>query len=254
MQSIIDTILLTIQQHAEWAWVIVFVIAFLESMAIIGLFIPGWVLLVGVGTMIGADILEFPPIVISAYLGAIIGEYLSYYLGLRYHDRIVHWGILAKHQQLVEQSKKLFKKYGAYGVFFGRFIGPARAIIPLIAGISQMPKKVFIWVNLTSGLLWAPLYLIPGILVGAAVELDQEQSLGLLFILFVIAMIAWAGHRQIKKTVRVYLKKEPRSFSFSMLNSGLIVSVLIVSLVILVRSSYYDFLLQILNTLFQRLM
>ena len=55
MQSLTEAILQTIQQHAEWAWFIVFLIAFLESLAIIGILVPGWVLLVGVGTMIEAE-------------------------------------------------------------------------------------------------------------------------------------------------------------------------------------------------------
>jgi membrane protein DedA with SNARE-associated domain len=253
MQSVTDAILQTIQQHAEWAWAIVFLIAFLESMAIIGLFMPGWVLLVGVGTMIGADILEFSPIVVSAYLGAVIGEYISFHLGYHYHEQITRWPIVAKREHLLQQSKEMFEKYGAYGVFIGRFIGPARAVIPLIAGISQMPKRTFMWVNFTSGILWAPLYLIPGILVGAAVDLDKEDSLGLLFIILVLAAIAWGAVRQVKRTVLTLQEKERRNRYYALLNSGLIIAVFTVCLVITVRSSYYDFFLEILSVINQRL-
>ncbi len=253
MQSLTDTILQTIQQHAEWAWVIVFMIAFLESMAIIGLFIPGWVLLVGVGTMIGAGVLEFPPIVVSAYLGAVIGEYLSYFLGYYYHEKIARWPIVAKRQQLLEQSKALFEKYGAYGVFFGRFIGPARAVIPLIAGISEMPKRTFALVNLTSGLFWAPLYIIPGILIGAAVEMDQEQAAGLLFIVFILTILAWALFRQTKLLVQVMQKQKNRNIYFAALNAFLIAAVLLTSLTIAIQSSYYEFFVEILGILNQRI-
>lgn len=253
MQSLTDSILHAIQQNAEWAWFIVFVIAFLESMAIIGLFMPGWVLLVGVGTMIGADVLEFPPIVVSAYAGAVIGEYLSFHLGYHYHQQITQWPIVAKRENLLNQSKALFEKYGAYGVFIGRFIGPARAVIPLIAGISQMPKRTFIWVNLTSGILWAPLYLIPGLLVGAAVDLDKEEALGLLFIVFILAMITWAATNQIKRALLVLQKKQQGSLCFAMLNSVLMIAVLVVCLVITSKSSYFDFFLQIMLVLNQRL-
>ncbi len=253
MQSITDSILQAIQQNAEWAWVIVFVIAFLESMAIIGLFIPGWVLLVGVGTMIGAGVLDFPPIVVSAYLGAVIGEYLSFYLGFHYHQQITQWPIVAKRKHLLKQSQDLFEKYGAYGVFIGRFIGPARAVIPLIAGISQMPKKIFVWVNLTSGLLWAPLYLIPGLFVGAAVELNRQESLEFLFVVFVLLLIGWAVVGQIKRTIQVLLKKSDRNLYFALLNSCLILTVFIVSLIVVLQSSYYDFLLNIMLVVGQRL-
>ncbi|MCF6193114.1 MAG: DedA family protein, partial [Kangiellaceae bacterium] len=168
MQAFAESILATIQQHSEWAWLIVFIIAFAESMAIIGLLIPGWALLLGVGTLIGTDVLEFLPIVISAYFGAVIGEYLSFYVGYHYHDQILKWRFVATHQKLIDRTRDFFEKHGAMGVFIGRFIGPIRAVIPLIAGVAEMPKRTFFWVNLTSGLIWAPLYLIPGILVGVA--------------------------------------------------------------------------------------
>jgi len=178
-----ESLLNLVHQYAEWAWLIVFVIAFAESMAIIGLLIPGWALLLGIGTMIGADLLQFFPIVTSAYLGAVIGEYLSFYVGYHYHEPILKWKYLARHQGLIDQSREFFDKHGAAGVFFGRFIGPIRAVIPLIAGISEMPKRTFFWVNLTSGVIWAPLYLIPGILIGAAYNLNSETSTALIFIL-----------------------------------------------------------------------
>ena len=55
----VESILEFIKQNSELAWLVIFVVAFLESMAIVGLLIPGWVLLVGVGTLIGADALSF---------------------------------------------------------------------------------------------------------------------------------------------------------------------------------------------------
>lgn len=156
---------------------------------------PGWVLLVGIGTMIGADVLEFLPIVISAYLGAVIGEYLSFYVGYHYHEPILKWKFVARHEVLIEHSRTFFKKHGALGVFFGRFIGPVRAVIPLIAGISEMPKRTFFWVNMTSGLIWAPLYLIPGILIGATFKLDSDVSSSLLLIMLVVVSVLWKKER-----------------------------------------------------------
>lgn len=253
MQTLTDTVLQAIQQNAEWAWLIVFVIAFVESLAIFGIFMPGWVLLVGVGTLIGADALEFWPIVISAYFGAVIGEYLSFYVGQRYRDQVMHWRLVKKHQNLLERSKLFFEKYGAAGVFFGRFVGPVRAVIPLIAGILEMPKRTFFWVNLTSGLIWAPLYLIPGILIGAAFELDKETSAMLLFILLMLSAVLWMAVRQTRLCYTIYNGEQKRSLHFGVTNVLLAWSILAVSLFLLIESRYYDFLTEILTILWQRL-
>jgi membrane protein DedA with SNARE-associated domain len=248
-----DFILQSIQSNSEWAWLIVFLIAFIESMAILGLFLPGWILLVGIGVMIGTDVLSFYPVVVSAYLGAVIGEYLSYHIGYHYHDRILEWSWVARQQKLIDRSHDFFEKHGAIGVFFGRFIGPVRAVIPLVAGISEMPKKTFFWVNLTSGLLWAPLYLIPGILIGAAYELDGNVSRDLMFIAVVIAAIVWMAVYQTNK----WRKHKKRDFvskiNILLINCLLAWVLLFTSVFVLVKSPYMDFVTEISMVLWSKL-
>ncbi len=249
MQALAESILATIQYHSEWAWLIVFIIAFAESMAIIGLLIPGWVLLLGIGTLIGTDVLDFFPIMISAYFGAVIGEYLSFYVGYHYHEQILKWKFVTKHQQLIERSRAFFDKHGAAGVFIGRFIGPVRAVIPLVAGISEMPKRTFFWVNLTSGLIWAPLYLIPGILVGAAFNLEKEISSALIIILLVLALVLWMAIKQSRLLHKVMTKQIQRSRNFAMFNAVLAWIVFGVSLMIFTQSQYFPHIQGILQVL-----
>lgn len=253
MQAFTESILQAIQQNSEWAWLIVFFIAFIESLAIFGLFMPGWVLLVGIGTMIGADILEFFPIVISAYFGAVIGEYLSYYAGYHYHETILNWSFVARHERLIDQSKQFFQKHGAAGVFFGRFIGPVRAVIPLVAGISEMPKQTFFWVNLTSGLIWAPLYLIPGILIGAAINLDREVSFSLVFILLVIGLVLWMAINQSKNSIKVIRGKRRANRQLLAVNFVLVWAVLLVLIMILIKSTYWDILKDIFAVVWSKI-
>lgn len=253
MQSLTESILQTIQQNAEWAWLIVFLIAFIESLAIFGLFMPGWVLLVGIGTMIGADILEFLPIVISAYFGAVIGEYLSFHAGYHYHEKILSWSFVARHQRLIEQSKIFFQKHGAAGVFFGRFIGPVRAVIPLVAGISEMPKRSFFWVNITSGIIWAPLYLIPGILIGATVSLDREISSSLIIVLLVIGLVLWMAISQSKKSIKVIKGNQEANRQFLAINLVLVWAVLMVLVIILIKSTYWDILKDIFAVVWSKI-
>ncbi len=253
MHAIADSILNSIQQHAEWAWLVVFIIAFAESMAIIGLLVPGWALLLGIGTLIGADVLEFFPIVVSAYLGAVIGEYLSFYVGYHYHEPILKWKLIARHQHLIESTREFFEKHGATGVFFGRFIGPIRAVIPLVAGISEMPKRTFFWVNLTSGIIWAPLYLIPGILVGAAYNLDREVSTAIVFIFTILALVLWMAIKQTRMLYKVLSGELERSRGFAVVNALLAWLVFIVLWIIVMQSEYYVSIQAILQLVWGKL-
>ncbi|TQV87871.1 DedA family protein [Aliikangiella coralliicola] len=247
----IENILSFVEQNAHWAGVIIFSVAFLESMAIVGLLIPGWILLVGIGTMIGADALSFYPVVFAAYLGAVIGEYISFYAGYHYHEKILSWSFVAKHQKIIEKSRVFFEKHGVGGVFIGRFFGPTRAVVPLIAGISEMNKVTFFWVNLISGIIWAPLYLIPGILVGAAFSLDKSQGYELIFILVIIVGTLGFAIKASKSYWRERYNNDDTLAS--VLKPALWWCIALVSLLIFVRSPYWNLFTDILSIVLDKL-
>jgi len=256
MELFSEHILQLIQNNTEWAWGVVFVIAFAESIAIIGLMVPGWLLLVGIGTLIGTDVLSFYPIVLSAYVGAVLGEYLSYLLGYHYHQDILNWRLIKPHQALLEKAKKIFERYGTSGVFFGRFIGPLRAVIPFSAGVFQMKKSTFTWVNLTSGMIWAPLYLTPGILAGAAYKLDKQTGIESVFIILLIILTGWYAYKKalnLISTKKTNEKEKQRNTSlFSRrVNFILAFSIFLISIIVLIKSHYFDFLKELFKILYK---
>ncbi|WP_444997095.1 DedA family protein [Aliikangiella sp. IMCC44359] len=245
-----ESLLLFIEQNSQWAALIVFIVALLESVAILGLLIPGWVLLVGIGTLIGADILSLYPILIAAYLGAVIGEYMSFLLGYHYHEKILTWRFVAKHQEIIQTCRQFFDKHGISGVFLGRFFGPTRAVVPLIAGISEMKRRTFFWVNIISGLLWAPLYLIPGILIGAAFSLEKEVGYHLIFICILIAIMVSVAINLTRKYLKA--QKESLSTHLDLLKVSLAWSLAVTMLVIFSFSPYWNLLIQILGILWNK--
>ncbi|WP_196139430.1 DedA family protein [Aliikangiella sp. G2MR2-5] len=247
----IENLLLFIEQHGEYAGIIIFIVAFLESMAIVGLLVPGWLVLVGVGSLIGADVLSFYPIVISAYFGAVIGEYISFYFGFHYHEKILAWNWVAKHQKLIEKTKEFFERWGALGVFVGRFFGPTRAVLPLAAGIAEMRKSTFMWVNFVSGIFWAPLYLIPGILIGAAFHLEKELAYQLLGILSIISFcLVWA----IKSTRQYWIKHYHQQEKFEKLYKPILWWVVtLMTFAIFVLSDYLNLFVQVMSIFLSKL-
>lgn len=152
-----------VRAHPNWAAAIVFVLAFGESMAFVSLVLPFWALLVGIGTIIGAaNPLIFWTIVISAGAGAALGDWLSYWLGFHYHEQIQRMWPLKNHPKLLERGRVFFDRFGAWAVVLGRFSGPLRASVPIVAGITEMPWLTFQIANWTSAFLWAFVLLSPG--------------------------------------------------------------------------------------------
>jgi membrane protein DedA with SNARE-associated domain len=145
-----------------WAPFLVAAVAFGESVAFLSLLTPATVILVGVGVLIGSAGLEFWPIWLGATLGAATGDTLSYWIGGRFKHAAFRVWPLSRHPDFVARGERFFQRHGPWALFGGRFFGPARAVIPLIAGIFAMPIVLFQSVNLASASLWALVVLAPG--------------------------------------------------------------------------------------------
>src|SRR5215467_7528837 len=130
-QQIVDFV----RQHEVWAAPIVFALAFGESLAFISLLIPAWGALVAIGYMIGPSGIHFWPVMIAGGLGAAMGDWLSYWVGIKIGQPIAHVWPLSRHPDLLPRGERFMKRWGTPGIFIGRFFGPLRAAVPLVAGI-----------------------------------------------------------------------------------------------------------------------
>jgi membrane protein DedA with SNARE-associated domain len=164
LKGLADTVLKFIQEHRSWAAPVVFILAFGESLAFVSLILPFWGMLVALGVLISGNIgsLEFWLILTAAAVGAALGDWLSYWLGEHYHDRIVKMWPLSKYPDLLPKGRKFFDKWGPWAIVLGRFSGPLRASVPIVAGAVHMPKGMFQLANWTSAFLWAGILLIFG--------------------------------------------------------------------------------------------
>ena len=77
-------------------------------------------------------------------------------------------------------------------MFLGRFLGPIRAIVPVVAGMSGMPARQFYVVNVLSAFAWAAAHMLPGVLFGASLQLAGAVSSRLVVLLILVAGVVWA--------------------------------------------------------------
>ncbi|MCO7227365.1 DedA family protein [Pleionea sp. CnH1-48] len=199
LQTWANNLLGWIEANPEMAFIVTATVAFLESMAVVGVLVPGWLILVGIGSLVGTLVLPFDTVVIAMFTGAVIGEGVSYCLGYYWRDSIRHWKWFQRHQSVLSRADRLVETYGIMGLFIGRFIGPVRALLPVVVGVSGMRPATFWSINVISGLLWAPLYLLPGIFVGAALVLPEGSRESLLIIVGAVIGFTWMAIRQYRK-------------------------------------------------------
>jgi len=166
MDAIVQPLLAFIAAHAHWAAAIMFITAFGESFAFLSLLFPGTTLLIAAGTLMSNGTLPYTPVLIGAVLGATLGDSVSYWIGRRFGGGIATLWPFSRSPELLPSGVKFFARHGGKSVFIGRFFGPVRAVIPLAAGIMQMPRGWFWLANIGSAVVWAPMLLFVGDLAG----------------------------------------------------------------------------------------
>lgn len=185
-----STILEIIAKHASLAYFLIFLASFLESLAFVGLILPGAILMFIAGGLIGAGILDLKLGLLMALSGAVMGDGLSYWLGRIYHAQLTDCFLLRRYPALLQRGEAYIQHHGGKSVFLGRFIGPLRPIIPVVAGMLNMPALKYLLYNILSALFWAPIYILPGVFLGTSLTLLGQISYRLsLFIILVLGSL-----------------------------------------------------------------
>jgi undecaprenyl-diphosphatase len=195
--SILDWIV----RHPDVAGGVVFLVSLAESLVVVGLFIPGTVVMFAIGAVVAAGGLEIWATLAWAATGAITGDGVSYWLGRHYREQLPTWWPFRRHPQWIARGKAFFHSHGGKSVLLGRFVGPVRPIIPAIAGMLGMPALRFYAVNVLSALAWAPAYILPGVVFGASLQLASAVATRLAVVVAVLLLTIWGGIWATRKAV-----------------------------------------------------
>lgn len=151
--------------------------AFIESLAIAGIIVPGVAILFAFAVVAGSADISLLQTLAAAFTGAVLGDGLSFLLGYHYRDQLRNAWPVSRYPEAIASGEQFFARHGGLSVVIGRFIGPIRPVLPLIAGMLAMSPLRFFAINFTSALAWAPSYILPGYLVGAAIDLPLPEGM-----------------------------------------------------------------------------
>lgn len=186
------------------------VIAFLESFAIAGFLIPGVAIMIGLAAAAASVDAALLWVLLSGWVGAVLGDGISFILGRKYRDQILSIYPLNRNPQWITHGQFFFQKYGILSIIIGRFIGPLRAFIPFIAGSMQMRPTLFFTINILSATAWSPFYLIPGYAVGLSMQ--ENSFIDFRHIAVLAALVAMAAFLS---WLRVKIKNWPNISYFT---------------------------------------
>jgi membrane protein DedA with SNARE-associated domain len=149
------------QRHHVWILPIAFLIAFSESFVGVSFIIPGTFMLITLGGVIGASHISIIPAWAGAVAGSVLGDWISFWIGYHYHHQILHIWPFRRFEDQIEKGLHFFHKWGTWAIFVGRFLGPFRATVPLVAGMSELEFWPFQIANAASAVVWAYALLAP---------------------------------------------------------------------------------------------
>ncbi|XBC44492.1 MAG: DedA family protein [Buchnera aphidicola (Schlechtendalia peitan)] len=168
-----DWFLYLITKSVLYSFPIIITVAFLESLALVGLFLPGIIFMAALGTLIGNGTLNFYPSWIAGFIGCICGDSISYYLGWKFKKYLNNFYLLKNNKTILKKITSTLNKYTMFTIILGKFVGPTRPLIPMVCGMLNVSLKKFFSYTIFGCILWPPIYFFPGIITGIAINTAQ---------------------------------------------------------------------------------
>ncbi len=187
----LNTLLAFITHHSGLAYGAIFLVSLSESLALVGLIVPGTVIMFGVGAIVATGSLGLKPVLLLAAAGAIAGDGISYWLGRHYQEELRRIWPFSHHPGMLKNGEIFFLRHGGKSVLLGRFVGPVRPVIPVVAGMLGMGPVPFFVVNVLSAIGWAFAYILPGVFFGTSLAVAGAVSTRLAVLIFLILGTCW---------------------------------------------------------------
>lgn len=172
----LETLTQWLAANPQWLGLALVIVACMECLAVVGLIIPGTVMVFAIAVLAGSGVLTLGQTLLLGFIGGLIGDLLSYALGRRYHQGIRSLRGLRDHPEWLLRAEHYFQRYGVASLLVGRFIGPLRPMLPMTAGMLDMPFGRFLLVSLCAAAGWSMAYLLPGWSAGAAMRLPLQEG------------------------------------------------------------------------------
>jgi len=147
-----------------WTYLLVGVLAYLETAAFIGLVAPGESVVIVGGVIAGQGEISLVVLIGIVWTAAVLGDTTSFFVGRR-----LGRGFLLRHGPKVkidegrlEQVESYFERHGGKTILIGRFIGLVRALAPFVAGSSGLAYRRFFPFSVIGCGLWATVFCVLG--------------------------------------------------------------------------------------------
>jgi membrane protein DedA with SNARE-associated domain len=138
-------------------------------------------------------------IITVASVAAILGNLIGYWLGSRSGTHVLerYGPRLGLTERRLRLGQYVFNRYAGWAILFGRFVGPMRAWMGILAGLNGMPRALFVRFSIIGGIVWALVWGLGAYLVG-----DNDHNVSLPGGLITWAILAIAMYIFLRRTLK----------------------------------------------------
>ena len=193
--------------HGTIAYLAVGILVFAEVALMLGFFIPGETAAVVGGALAGLGRVNLVAVMVVVVACAVAGDCLGFQIGRWAGPWLLDHRPL-KGRRSVDSTVDFLDHYGGPAVFLGRFVPFVRAIVPGLAGMSDIGWRTFLFWNVLGGTIWGVAYTLLGYVAGVSfTQVLRQVGLWALAVVGVVVLVAVVFHLLRMRRLR---RREPR--------------------------------------------
>lgn len=160
-----------------WAYVLLFALAAAEASAFVGLFVPGETAMLIAGVLCYQGRATLWVMIVAGCLGAVIGDSIGYEIGRHFGPRMMKSRLGRRiGDERWDKGQQYLRRRGGRAIFFGRFVGLLRALVPALAGMAEIPYGTFLAYNVAGGVIWATGFILLGFVAGRSYRVVEKWA------------------------------------------------------------------------------
>jgi len=196
IENLVQQFAFSLGKLGSGAYLVVSLVVLLETLIVVGQFIPGSLFLVLVGFLCYMDVFDLYGMMTSVLVARLVGELINYYLGRTQGRAMFHEDSRFLKPRYLDMAQTRFETSGAKMLVTAQFLGLLRPFVTMAAGVARYPLVRFTLAIVFGGLLWTSLHLLLGFFFGASWQKAfgylKDFSLVLLVAVPVVIFSGWA--------------------------------------------------------------
>lgn len=195
-ESLVDAV-----SGSTWTYGLIFLVSMLDAFFPI---VPSETVVIAAGVLCAQGDLILPAVMISAAVGAIVGDNISFAGGHFLGERLVQRYFTGKRRRHIDRAERMLDERGGYLIVVARFIPGGRTAATFAAGTLEWRWLRFLRWDLLAGSIWGVYATMLGYLGGSTFEESPFKG-------FLLAFGIALGVTVTVEVVRWYRKRAAHS-------------------------------------------